>query len=1192
SLTYSWSMTTKPAGSAAILSSASAVNPTFTADVDGTYVISLVVNDGKVDSAPDTATIIASTPVPVNMSVSGFFPERGKPGDKITLHGTGFDEDSVKNLVFFNGVINPAQVMSATSESLDVIVPEGSLSGNLTVKNALGSVTSLQVFFVDQTITLSPAISNLVVGSSVKFSCLISGVEQRGIEWAVNGSSTPTPDFGTITQTGEYTAPQSVPNPEVVTVRCSSASDSSLFKEVPFAIISPIAVNEGSVAISPEKGGFVNALNDFASIEVPPQALQGETQISIAYLNSGTIPVTPDSVNLVAATFEPSGVQFDKPVKVTFALPGYEPPGSLLPLFYVDESTGSVVATGQNAVVDASGLKAEAQISHFTTYVLRKAVAPEFKVQSVNQFSNQSTLFPEFSVETSSDIPMLEGLSVPVVVKRVGGPGIGWGPFSIAASAIPVLSGFDMNSTPLLAGPVVQPSRDGWELGTVINIPTLRNCGEGQTIDATLVVWYQELGTRSDVTMRVPFTIQCLSELEMSGTPYVLPNPVPPGALLLGDQANGSVALKMLPGQKFRFSEVNIGTGAILYNGLGMIGEVNTGHLELEVTGNMTISGELSTRGGNGEKGGDGSGADNGGDGGRGGVWHGGAGGIGGPASPEEKLGKDTLYSSAGGDGGLKWEKGSWFSFAFDVAEILYAGGRIYGSSGTDLSAYYDLVENAYSARQQVVKIYHNKENQMYSAGHGGYAWHFHADPRFSNGSINIAHAGGGGGGSGKMEIDFAPDAAGAGGGGGGGGAPTLRMFISGRLVINPGGMIDGIGGNGGQGGNGAGSWLSNQAAPGGGGGGGAGAAVQVMAKKGIVNNGEIKLQGGIGGLSGDLGSDDTIVLVESGFGRGGSDGVIRLDAMITGNKPVRIAEVYNGPLLNEAAAVSGSADYCQDISFRDATWICRGCDTYALYSKVVNGIDQGTGTAYVPQACFRLTEGLNLLSIKANYVSQTAYVGLHPRQSRPVFYFPMPADSDNDGLWDRDEIRLGTSQTNPDSDGDGINDGAEVNINHTNPLKADSDGDGFPDLLEIQAGSNPNSALSTPEICDSKDNDLDGLTDEGFPDSDFDGIKDCVDPDDDNDGLSDLDEIARGTDPLKWDTDGDGYSDYYEVTFGFDPLDPSSYPRPTSYLDLPEAEAGAGFGFAMATIVDVDGGGKDDILISAPYKDVGGNPV
>jgi hypothetical protein len=60
-LTYGWSFASKPAGSTATLSSATAVNPTFTADMPGAYVLSLVVHDGTVGSAADTVTITAVT---------------------------------------------------------------------------------------------------------------------------------------------------------------------------------------------------------------------------------------------------------------------------------------------------------------------------------------------------------------------------------------------------------------------------------------------------------------------------------------------------------------------------------------------------------------------------------------------------------------------------------------------------------------------------------------------------------------------------------------------------------------------------------------------------------------------------------------------------------------------------------------------------------------------------------------------------------------------------------------------------------------------------------------------------------------------------------------------------------------------------------------------------------------------------
>src|SRR5439155_18327734 len=59
--TPTWTFNSKPAGSSAALSSTSIVNPTFTADLAGSYVLQLICNDTKVDSAPSTVTITVTS---------------------------------------------------------------------------------------------------------------------------------------------------------------------------------------------------------------------------------------------------------------------------------------------------------------------------------------------------------------------------------------------------------------------------------------------------------------------------------------------------------------------------------------------------------------------------------------------------------------------------------------------------------------------------------------------------------------------------------------------------------------------------------------------------------------------------------------------------------------------------------------------------------------------------------------------------------------------------------------------------------------------------------------------------------------------------------------------------------------------------------------------------------------------------
>jgi hypothetical protein len=110
--------------------------------------------------------------------------------------------------------------------------------------------------------------------------------------------------------------------------------------------------------------------------------------------------------------------------------------------------------------------------------------------------------------------------------------------------------------------------------------------------------------------------------------------------------------------------------------------------------------------------------------------------------------------------------------------------------------------------------------------------------------------------------------------------------------------------------------------------------------------------------------------------------------------------------------------------------------------------------------------------------------------------------DPDNDGLTNLEEQLLGTDPTNPDTDGDGLSDGDEVNKYNTDPLSKDTDGDGLEDGYEV---------------------------------------------------------LVLGTDPTKRDTDGDGFDDNYELALGSDPLDPNSKPILTNYGVVTGGDPGEG---------------------------------
>jgi len=92
-LLYRWNLIGKPVGSSAQLNNPFVVNPAFVLDQQGDYIIQLVVNDGRVDSLPDSVFVTVGNLRPI---ASAQFNRPGDifTGDIISLDGSGsFDPD-------------------------------------------------------------------------------------------------------------------------------------------------------------------------------------------------------------------------------------------------------------------------------------------------------------------------------------------------------------------------------------------------------------------------------------------------------------------------------------------------------------------------------------------------------------------------------------------------------------------------------------------------------------------------------------------------------------------------------------------------------------------------------------------------------------------------------------------------------------------------------------------------------------------------------------------------------------------------------------------------------------------------------------------------------------------------------------------------------------------------------------------
>ncbi|WP_196137855.1 PKD domain-containing protein [Aliikangiella sp. G2MR2-5] len=241
-LTYRWSIQSKPGSSNAVLVNANSVSPGLTPDVEGDYVIQLIVNDGQVDSNLDTTVISASKTNHAPTANAGA-DQSGVKGDTFVLDGSASSDSDGDQLTFtWMLMTKPAtsnsSLINANSVSATLVADvEGDYQVQLTVSD--GEFSSTDIALVKAEKLNQKPTADAGVDISGKVNDVIS----------LDGSRSSDPDGDALTYSWILT---DFPEGTVAVINNADTVNPTLVPTVAGNYVAQLTVNDGSLDSEPD----------------------------------------------------------------------------------------------------------------------------------------------------------------------------------------------------------------------------------------------------------------------------------------------------------------------------------------------------------------------------------------------------------------------------------------------------------------------------------------------------------------------------------------------------------------------------------------------------------------------------------------------------------------------------------------------------------------------------------------------------------------------------------------------------------------------------------------------------------------------------------------------------------------------------------------------------------------------------
>jgi hypothetical protein len=318
-LSFMWSFTSVPSGSSASISDPFLPAPTFVTDEDGLYVVQLIVNDGALDSAPDTMTVTANA-------------RQNQPSLSLTLQSP---------LVGVGRTVNGAVTLGDPA-------PIGGVSVALSSSSAATAIVAPSALFVPEGATQAPFTVQGIAAGTATISAAATGFPNATIDIGVTSNLISIGAIPTVAPgqtlafpvslsrpaTGNVTITFSSSNPSIATVTPSVVIADGL--QVPGANPAITGVGIGTTQITATASGFapdtrpvtVTLTLSFSptSFTLVESTTQNITLNLSAPAPAGGLTVNLSTANTGVATVPalvavPAG-QLSAPIAVTAVTPG------------------------------------------------------------------------------------------------------------------------------------------------------------------------------------------------------------------------------------------------------------------------------------------------------------------------------------------------------------------------------------------------------------------------------------------------------------------------------------------------------------------------------------------------------------------------------------------------------------------------------------------------------------------------------------------------------------------------------------------------------------------------------------------------------------------------------------------------------------------------------------------------------